>query len=571
MLSRDDHPSGAPTDKRAASLPARWPFLCLVVLLLPLKILFALRYRVDSDEPQHLHVVWGWCSGRLPYRDFFDNHTPLFHILCAPALKLFGERPESFLWMRLLMAPLYLAALWCAFRIARRLFSERDAIWATLATAVLPPFFFCSTEFRSDDLWMALWLGFIAVMVCGRLSPRHGLLAGLLLGAAMGASMKTALLIVSLGIALGIVVTGIGVRGFATPRVMLRKFAAYAGCILLGFLVVPAAIVLFFYAKGEARDLYNATIGFNVMPGLGRWRHASAWIQWLLFAGILAPGWLIAQLARRSAPTPEAGIKRAIVFLTGTVCFAILRCFWPLLDREHDLPIYPMLLAIAVPVFLESARRFPRLRWRVGSVGEALVALVIVAEIAKIMSLSLSNRTLPETQLLAEVLRLTNPNDCVVDLKGETVFRPRSLWHVYEGITLARFKAKEIKDDLPERVLATRACVAVLDNYRFQERGRAFLDRNFIRVGRMRVAGHTLSGHPDGTWTFQAEIPASYSLVSEHGPVTGMLDGKAYAGPRFLEAGPHRFEPASALASVAAVWSQAVERGFSPYGGPPPG
>lgn len=53
----------------------------LLVLGLALRVLMAWRFRVDSDEPQHLHVVWAWTHGLLPYRDVFDNHMPLFHLL----------------------------------------------------------------------------------------------------------------------------------------------------------------------------------------------------------------------------------------------------------------------------------------------------------------------------------------------------------------------------------------------------------------------------------------------------------------------------------------------------------
>src|SRR5258707_1292890 len=52
------------------------------------------NYRFDSDEPQHLHVAWGWTAGLLQYRDLFDNHAPLFHMLTAPLLALADERQQ---------------------------------------------------------------------------------------------------------------------------------------------------------------------------------------------------------------------------------------------------------------------------------------------------------------------------------------------------------------------------------------------------------------------------------------------------------------------------------------------
>ncbi|HEY2388194.1 MAG TPA: hypothetical protein VGK30_14625 [Candidatus Binatia bacterium] len=63
-----------------------------------LRAIDAFHYRVDTDEPQHLHVIWGWTHGLLQYRDVFDNHAPLFHLLYAPVLMLVGERANTRAW-----------------------------------------------------------------------------------------------------------------------------------------------------------------------------------------------------------------------------------------------------------------------------------------------------------------------------------------------------------------------------------------------------------------------------------------------------------------------------------------
>src|SRR5438105_15666549 len=54
----------------------------LFMTMLFLRILYAFYYHVDSDETQHLHVVWAWANGLVQYRDVFDNHPPLFQMLC---------------------------------------------------------------------------------------------------------------------------------------------------------------------------------------------------------------------------------------------------------------------------------------------------------------------------------------------------------------------------------------------------------------------------------------------------------------------------------------------------------
>ena len=68
----------------------------LLGLLVVLNVFNVLHQRFDSDEPQHLHVIWGWTRGLIQYRDLLDNHMPLFHIMFAPILGVIGERASTF-------------------------------------------------------------------------------------------------------------------------------------------------------------------------------------------------------------------------------------------------------------------------------------------------------------------------------------------------------------------------------------------------------------------------------------------------------------------------------------------
>src|SRR6266545_1069138 len=110
-------PATAPALRRPATAfslhPAeRWTLLALSAAMLALRLPYVFTYPYDSDEPQHLHVAWAWTRGLLQYRDVFDNHAPLFHMLSAPLVALFGETPRILVLMRLAMIPLFVAALW---------------------------------------------------------------------------------------------------------------------------------------------------------------------------------------------------------------------------------------------------------------------------------------------------------------------------------------------------------------------------------------------------------------------------------------------------------------------------
>src|SRR2546428_12209874 len=104
----------------AAGVPTvdRWIAALLLTAGLAVRILYVLHFRVDSDEPQHLHVVWAWANGLLPYRDVFDNHTPLFQALCAPLFKVLGVRPDILIPMRMAMLPIYAATIFFVWKTA---------------------------------------------------------------------------------------------------------------------------------------------------------------------------------------------------------------------------------------------------------------------------------------------------------------------------------------------------------------------------------------------------------------------------------------------------------------------
>jgi len=118
----------SPSERSSADRVSRielWFAVGLFVSLLVLRILYAFHYRIDLDEPQHLHVVWGWTQHMIPYRDYFDNHAPLFQLLCSPLFAVLGARPDIIVPMRLAMIPLFALSLYFIARIAGALISAR--------------------------------------------------------------------------------------------------------------------------------------------------------------------------------------------------------------------------------------------------------------------------------------------------------------------------------------------------------------------------------------------------------------------------------------------------------------
>jgi 4-amino-4-deoxy-L-arabinose transferase-like glycosyltransferase len=179
----------------------RSAFAVLAITAVIMRIALLLRYRFDSDESQHLHVAWGWTAGLVQYRDVFDNHSPLFHIVTAPLLALFGERSNILILMRLPMLALFGMVVWGTYAVASRFWSRRVAMWSALVLAIFPPYALKSIEYRTDNLWTALWMVALVVLTGGPLTVARLFITGLILGAALATSMKTVLLVVTLIVA----------------------------------------------------------------------------------------------------------------------------------------------------------------------------------------------------------------------------------------------------------------------------------------------------------------------------------------------------------------------------------
>jgi hypothetical protein len=151
-------------------------------------------------------------------------------------------------------------------------------------------------------------------------------------------------------------------------------------------------------------------------------------------------------------------------------------------------------------------------------------------------------------QLLREVVTVTKPGELLLDLKGETVFRPRPTFYALEQVTRDLISRGLIPDAAAADVVRRRCYVATRDASFFPPLTRAFLNRNFLSIGKLRVAGQRVK---EGAFTIA--IPGPYTVIDEH--------GRPLQSGTFT-AGPHRANDPQRARFV--VWSPALQRGFKP-------
>jgi len=470
--------------------------LLYVLIALALRAALILRSRYNTDEPQHLHVAWEWSRGLIAYRDFYDNHLPLFHMLVAPWIAAVDETPHILLYARLLMIPVVLGVLALTWLLAARLYDSTVAWWATLAASISVPLLPTMVEFRNDTLWIALLLATILLILRER-----SFTAGIVLGIALMVSIKTAPFAVALAIAFLVTRYGSLVR-------LMRLIA--------GSVVVPAIVLAFFAFHGAADELFRWSVFANGTMPVDPGRRLAAILAAL---SIAVPAiWLAVRLPRGN---------RGFVALIAALYIALFLATSPLIGPRDLLPTYPFLW-IFVFAFLGPMTRH---------VAAMLLILLTIAETR------LWQPQLPYyPRLIADTLRFTSATDPVFDQKGEMVFRHRATYIALESVARTLLEAGTLPDTIAADIVASRAHVAVRDSSRIPPASRRFLNRYFVPFGAIRVAGQYV--RKDGT--FEIAVPGMYTVFH---------NDRVLVGSRWYEPGAYP-APIGALA----LWSDAVTR-----------
>ena len=225
----------------------------------------------DPDELEHLHFAWCISKGMVPYRDFFEHHSPWFHYALAALMPFYqvGRRFDDALAFiclaRRIDLTLAAAALALTFLLAR-LWRGSCSGWIAIALLAVTPVFARKTfEVRPDVLALVLWLGCLVALVralsAASLSVRRRAvlfaLSGLLLGSAIMTTQKLLVVVPSFAVAmLWYVAAGQGQRWTRVREVGLQ-FA--------GFWVPVLLTLVYFWSQGALGAFvhFNFTLNMN--------------------------------------------------------------------------------------------------------------------------------------------------------------------------------------------------------------------------------------------------------------------------------------------------------------------
>ena len=250
----------------------------LIVVPFLLRLPLLERRGFGPDEFEHLHFAWSVSQGQVPYRDYFDHHTPALHVVLSPLFTFYRADTSSadalaaVFAARRVMWVFAAAALGLTFALARLWRGDREAWAGTLLLAGTWIFLAKTLEVRPDVPATALMVGGLLLALSGwrRLATaRPGAVALFLLsGTALGATFLFTQKVLFLlpGVAAAELWMLASRRLAATRGARVRGIAAQA----VGFLLPIALTLAWFWRHGALGAFIECNFVINARwPGLG--------------------------------------------------------------------------------------------------------------------------------------------------------------------------------------------------------------------------------------------------------------------------------------------------------------
>lgn len=206
------------------------------------------------DEVEFLRATDWIRQGQVPYRDFFEHHTPLAWFLMAPFEALFhGPGVSPVLWLRWLQVPMWATVVW---RMNTWMKEDRAPSWTrylALGCLLGTPFFvFSAIEYRVDTLGTLL-----VILALDRLR-RPGSLQACVAGGLLSASVIANLRFGPLAVALALVASVLDL-----PAARWRVQPKRLGMIASGAFLALAPWLLYMAATHSFQDMWHWCVSAN--------------------------------------------------------------------------------------------------------------------------------------------------------------------------------------------------------------------------------------------------------------------------------------------------------------------
>ncbi len=542
------------------------------------RLLLAFLAPLFRDETQCLWASWNVSRGFIPYRDFWENHTPLTFYVLAPLFRLLPDGRIPIFTARVLAFAISGVLFWIAFLTARRCFGKLVA-WTSIALLSCDAAFMLTmSEIRPDHLLNLFCMSAFIVLLRNEPSTaddsrrfRPTFWSGVLFG--MGAiSSPKALFAVT---AAAVAVTAIELPSFlrlsnrtlATKKV-LRALAALSSGFAIPVLALCAvlyrvgALPMFLYWMGPFNFRESAAHRvYLVSPSLALPPTNLSFVVWILGAVGIAE-MLRDRIKERTHPNnPRVLFVGYALVLTVLTHFAMPRPW-----RQTLCMAFPYLAICGAThlvrwgesSFGKGARRLRRNFARLGLVIGAF-ALAYVGQATWKMAQSYVGAPLKlQLSTIDAVLESTAPSQTVeVGSLGFAFRPPANYFGALHGIWDSRYLDGKhgfpsIREMFPKRgtrlVFLHPKIVSIKDNFEF-------IHQNYLPssiADNCYVAGKELTADSfhDRVQAFQLDIPGTYIVAGVGEALSLWIDGRLVGAEISLEPGLHTLRYEGTLRSV---------------------
>lgn len=320
--------------------------------------------RFDPDELEHMHVAWSIFTGQVPFRDFFEHHTPFFHYLLALFLYMCDVERSPEKALSTLFAARYvtwllgICILGTTFLLARQLRGLVTA-WVSLPLAASSIVIALrGIEIRPDGLSTVLWLGSLVAFHTGlsskpatRRSRFHFIVSGIAIALGVLTSQKLLLAGPSIVLLMGWYVADSAFGGTRRQRVTNVLWQA------AGTLITWAIAVGYFILNGAVVEFLRLTLIDSV-----RWKTETIAATILTFIMRYEP-WLFALTAGGAVVLAWECHKRdarrvANIFLLVSAASLFAGLFVvPVPYAQYCLTFVPLFAIVSASLLVEVTRK----------------------------------------------------------------------------------------------------------------------------------------------------------------------------------------------------------------------
>jgi hypothetical protein len=226
------------------------PFAPVIVANTLSFLAWGMLSEINHDDTGYMHFAWLISRGLVPFRDFWDHHSPLLPVLFAPVIKLMPPSIFIFDAARIFSLGMFLINACLGWAIAARVWREkaRLTVYLLLLTSIAAPAHFFLLR---PDLFMIFLLLVQIYVSCDIPGPRitPSFAAGIAVSLAASFSTKQYFMIF-----LPVIVISFGLKERRAAKV-----CAYLAGLCTGALPLAAYLI----GNGIVHEYLFWTVGFN--------------------------------------------------------------------------------------------------------------------------------------------------------------------------------------------------------------------------------------------------------------------------------------------------------------------